>query len=356
MPYWIWLVLPRIFPEYLPGARRLRVARHPGADGHEMPIGLSKVTVGFPRVGINCAMCHTASLRAAPGRPADDLSGGAVAPDGAAEVPPVPLRVRVRSAVHRRHHPRRDREEHRLSTLDRLLYRFAIIPRTRRALRELDQADAWMRSRPDWGRGRIDPFNPVKFRMLRQPIDETIGNSDMMPLWNLQGAHGPRVPLGRAEHAICARSCCRRRSATAPRASGWIATCAAGTAPIRGRCRACGACRTTSASCRRRSIRSRSTARSPRRARRSTRASARRATRSGGARTGTVIPRRRRSAPIATGSTCGRQASAAAYNAYGEGHGWKFSHFRTTDGYVSVPLDGLWLTRARTCTTDRCRR
>ena len=27
VPYWIWLVLPRIFPEHLPGTRRLRVAR-----------------------------------------------------------------------------------------------------------------------------------------------------------------------------------------------------------------------------------------------------------------------------------------------------------------------------------------
>jgi hypothetical protein len=36
-------------------------------------------------------------------------------------------------------------------------------------------------------------------------------------------------------------------------------------------------------------------------------------------------------------------SSATAYNAYGEGHDWKFSHFRTTSGYVSVPLDGVWL-------------
>jgi hypothetical protein len=26
-----------------------------------------------------------------------------------------------------------------------------------------------------------------------------------------------------------------------------------------------------------------------------------------------------------------------------EGHGWKFSRFRKTDGYANVPLDGLWL-------------
>ena len=36
-------------------------------------------------------------------------------------------------------------------------------------------------------------------------------------------------------------------------------------------------------------------------------------------------------------------ASAAAYNAYGNAHPWKFSHFRSTKGYTSVPLDGLWL-------------
>ena len=42
-----------------------------------------------------------------------------------------------------------------------------------------------MDSRPDWGRGRIDPLNPFKYRQLRQKVDETIGNSDMTPLWAL---------------------------------------------------------------------------------------------------------------------------------------------------------------------------
>ena len=38
-------------------------------DGHEMPVGLSKVTVGFPRAGIDCAVCHTARWREKPGDP-----------------------------------------------------------------------------------------------------------------------------------------------------------------------------------------------------------------------------------------------------------------------------------------------
>ncbi len=41
-----------------------------------------------------------------------------------------------------------------------------------------------MDSCPNWGPGRIDPFNPVKFNTLKLPKDDTIGNFDMMPLWN----------------------------------------------------------------------------------------------------------------------------------------------------------------------------
>jgi cytochrome c peroxidase len=36
--------------------------------------------------------------------------------------------------------------------------------------------------------------------------------------------------------------------------------------------------------------------------------------------------------------------SATAYNAYGEGHPWKFAGFRKSAGYTATPLDGIWLT------------
>ena len=38
------------------------------------------------------------------------------------------------------------------------------------------------------------------------------------------------------------------------------------------------------------------------------------------------------------------QGAVTAYNAYGDGRPWKFSGFRKTNGYTSVPLDGIWLT------------
>jgi hypothetical protein len=30
-------------------------------------------------------------------------------------------------------------------------------------------------------------------------------------------------------------------------------------------------------------------------------------------------------------------------NTLGQGYPWRFSHFRKTDGYANMPLDGLWL-------------
>jgi hypothetical protein len=36
-------------------------------------------------------------------------------------------------------------------------------------------------------------------------------------------------------------------------------------------------------------------------------------------------------------------ALAAKMNTLGAGRPWKFSHFRKTDGYAAMPLDGVWL-------------
>ena len=155
-----------------------------------MPIGFSKVTVGFPRVGINCAVCHSATFRARAQDVPTIYPAAASHQTGEQEY----LRFLIACASDARFTADAILAEiaknTRLSFVDRMLYRFAIIPGTRRALLRLGDANAWMASRPDWGRGRIDPFNPVKFGILKQPIDDTIGNSDMMPLWNLRRRDG----------------------------------------------------------------------------------------------------------------------------------------------------------------------
>ena len=102
---------------------------------------------------------------------------------------------------------------------ERALYRFLLIPATRKALKEQGPRFVWTDSRPDWGPGRIDPFNPVKFQNLGLPDDGTIGNSDMMPLWLLGDSRQPiRVSspaLGWSAAPICTRRWSPARSATA---------------------------------------------------------------------------------------------------------------------------------------------
>ena len=341
VPYWIWLVLPRIFPEYLPAPGGYASLGIVSKDGHEMPVGFSKVTIGFPRVGINCAMCHAASFRARPNDPPTIIAAGPSHQTGEQEY----LRFLFACA----NDPRFTADtilaeiakSYRLSMVDQLLYRFAIIPRTRRGILELQERDAWMLKRADWGRGRIDPFNPVKFTVLKQPIDDTIGNSDMQPLWNLKRHEGyayhwdglnttlQEVVLSSAigdgattkwvnrDYAKW-NSTDSREMSSLRRIQNYISAvappaypfpidqtlAATGSAVYQAECARCHAF--------------------------------------GGARTGTVIP----VAEVGTDRhrlDMWTPGSATAYNAYGGGYAWKFSHFRTTTGYVSVPLDGVWL-------------
>jgi hypothetical protein len=342
VPYWIWLVLPRIFPEYLPGPGGYASLGMLSTSDHEMPIGFSKVTVGFPRVGINCAMCHTASVRMHAGDPPAIYAGGPSHQTAEQQY----LRFLFACASDSRFTAGTILAEiaknHRLSLTDRLLYRFAIVPATRRGLLTLQDTDSWMTTRTEWGRGRIDPFNPVKFTTLKQPVDATIGNSDMVPVWNLKAHDGyayhwdglntslQEVVLSSAigdgatlkwvdrdyekwtNVAPAGRSSLRRiatfmREQPPPRYPSSIdATLAArGKQLFAAGCAECHA--------------------------------------AGGKRTGTVIPL----SEVATDRhrlDMWTPASATAYNAYGDGHDWKFSHFRTTAGYVAGPLDGVWLT------------
>jgi len=69
MPLWIFVVLPRLFPEYLPRPGGWGALGLPTASSEELPIGFTKTIVGVERVAINCAFCHTATYRLAPGPP-----------------------------------------------------------------------------------------------------------------------------------------------------------------------------------------------------------------------------------------------------------------------------------------------
>ena len=189
LPYWVWRVLPTMFPEYLPGNQdgygSIGVY---WVGGEELPVGFSKKTLGvIPRVAPNCAFCHQGSYRLRADDPAIFVPAGAgtrVNPQGF---------IRLLTQIGR--HKERFTADNVMAAItaiydmplwERLLYRYLLIPVVRSSFETQANRFAWMDSRPNWGPGRIDPFNPVKFFNLHLPDDGTIGNSDIMPLWDLK--------------------------------------------------------------------------------------------------------------------------------------------------------------------------
>jgi hypothetical protein len=63
MPYWLVVVLPRVFGQYLPGPGGYASLGLPWQEGQELPTGFSKKTIGFERVAFNCALCHSTRYR-----------------------------------------------------------------------------------------------------------------------------------------------------------------------------------------------------------------------------------------------------------------------------------------------------
>lgn len=61
LPYWMWLAMPRLFPEYIPGPGGYAALGISWEEGREMPVGFAKQRVGYIRVTGNCALCHAAS-------------------------------------------------------------------------------------------------------------------------------------------------------------------------------------------------------------------------------------------------------------------------------------------------------
>lgn len=328
VPYWIWFVLPRVFPDKLPGPGGYTSLGITWEEGQEMPVGFSKKTIGFPRVGINCATCHTATFR----KTADDKPTiVAAGPSNKFDLQGY-IRFLSASANDSRFTPNYILEEiqysHDFSWLEKLLYRYLIIPQTRKELLQQQDDFAWTDSRPNWGRGRIDPFNPVKFRTLNLPKDDTIGNSDMMPLWNQKmhqgfayhwdgletsltetvqtGAIGdgatkkslPVEDLKRVEDFITELDPPKFPFAIDEKLA------ASGSEIFANTCASCHAF--------------------------------------GGKRTGTVIPVEE------VGTDRHRldmwtQQAADTYNEFAEGYEFDFDNLRKTNGYVAVSLDGLWL-------------
>lgn len=208
MPYWIFYVLPRMFPEKLPRPGGYAAFGVAWEQGHELPIGFTQKVVGFPRVANNCASCHTASYRTAPDQ------NPVFVPAGPGHT--LQLEGLFRFFVDCAKDPRFNADNLMreialvtdLSLVDRLIYRFILIPITRKRLLEREAQFAWV-YRPDfpqWGRGRDDAMNLTKYFMLKLPMDNSVGPTDIPSIWNLKKYDRPGTTMNWAGDSHDARS------------------------------------------------------------------------------------------------------------------------------------------------------
>jgi hypothetical protein len=333
LPYWIWRVLPQIFEDKLPkrpgvGYERIGFMAEPGHPPGLRPIGTSYKPSRFARVGLNCATCHVGSYRETPssprqiivGMPANqmDLQGYANFLTACAKDPRFNYST-IMAAIRK--------ENPELSWFDRFLYRFAIRA-TKNGILDRARENAWFNTRPPQGPGRVDTFNPYKV-LLKVPLDDTVGTADLPSLWNQRMRKGmflhwdgnndaveernksAAIGAGATPDSIDLKSMARieewildLRPPSYPmsRINNTLAATGAGIYK-----QACASCHSID-----------------------------------GASIGTVTD-------IADINTDAQRlqsfnaALSARMNTIGEGKPWRFSHFRKTNGYANMPLDGLWL-------------
>ncbi len=191
-PYEIFKVMPQICPEMLPGEGYASLG-FLFEEGHELPIGVSRrQRLGFDQVGLNCAVCHTGTVRESEESEPVIVAG----------MPSHQLLLQdfFRFVLDCTLDPRFTADNvlgriaeggTELSPFDRFLYRLALIPRTREQTLQLERQLALIMGDrvTDWGPGRVDTFNPYKgmqfhWQLDRLPIEELTAASDFPSLWN----------------------------------------------------------------------------------------------------------------------------------------------------------------------------
>jgi hypothetical protein len=333
LPYWIWRVLPQILEDKLPKRpgtdyERIGFMREASRPNQVRPIGTSYKPSRFARVGLNCATCHVGSYRETPtsprqivsGMPATqmDLQGYANFLTACAEDPRFNYST-IMAAIRK--------ENPDVSWLDRFLYRF-VIRATKKGILERAEANAWFHTRPPQGVGRVDTFNPYKV-LLKVPMDETVGTVDLPSLWNQRIRKGMQLHWDGNNDAVEERNKSAAIGAGATpdsldlpsmaRIEEWILDlkppayppsridnelAKTGAAVYKQECASCHALDGTSIG---------------------------------------------RVTPITEIQTDPQRLEsftadlAARMNTIGEGKPWRFRHFRKTNGYANMPLDGLWL-------------
>ena len=214
VPYWLWIALPELFPEELPdktpgrGYASMGMIYEDVKNGkkvdprYDLPVGMSMRNVrGIDVVYLNCAVCHTGTVRDAPGgaprvitgMPANTFNLGAwgkflTSIPKSQKFTPERLLDQIRLM---QDHPNRRADQPDL--INRLIFRFYAVYLMRERLLMLGDRLSFI-DKDSWGPGRVDTFNAPK-ALLNFPMDpahsdpkELVGNVDFPSVWH----QGPR--------------------------------------------------------------------------------------------------------------------------------------------------------------------
>lgn len=331
IPERVWRVLPEVFPDLLPsgpgdGWERFGLLYE---AGHDRPIGTSRREDPIAIIGLNCAACHTGTVRETVAADRRIILG----------MPAIQFDLRAYITFLRNvgKDPRFEGDllvkamkarGQKLSMAQEQFYRYVVVPKTRDALRDQDKDFAWYDSRPEWGKGRVDTFNPYKVFNDLDPNDGTIGTSDLPTIFNQKPKEGLNLHWDGNNDSLAERNKSAAIGAGASPASldiasmtrieAWIAELQAPAYPGRidmakaqtGQrlyAQYCASCHDLD-----------------------------------GANVGKVTP----IAEIATDRSrldSFTEALAVAMNEIGTGRPWRFNHFHKTGGYANMPLDSVWL-------------
>lgn len=238
IPYWLWKVLPTILPPAstmpsivpVAGGQPVKLvpanavnsyeafglvvedkrdAPHGAAAGQpafDRPIGFSRRRVlGMDFVGMNCAFCHLGTFKATEGAPRQLVLGGT---GNAVDVEQYFLYLFTALTSERLTAdlvmPAIDaeltRQSAELGWLQRLLYRYLLIPQLPKYLKGLEQGtfDFIVPNNanrlPEFGPGRVDTWSIYKRVFVNPPQHDSIaGTSDFTSLWNQKAREGMRL-------------------------------------------------------------------------------------------------------------------------------------------------------------------
>jgi mono/diheme cytochrome c family protein len=201
-PYWIFQALPGVCTHHLPGPGYASLGMI-FEEGKDLPVGMSKRRYqGVDRTFLNCAVCHSATVRDSPeakphlylGMPANTFNVWAFQkflfdcaedPQSAAEyvVPEIDRLMR-------------DKGE-RLGLVERYLLYPVAIALVRERLLMLRGRFAPLLPYPEWGPGRVDTFNAAKvlFNFPLGALSEQEKNapSDFPSIWLQQPRKGMQL-------------------------------------------------------------------------------------------------------------------------------------------------------------------